>query len=71
MNLTEGEKYHKTIKKLKAVSADINRKRNAIAHQGEFCNEKEAKSAIQQSRNFIETLIRIYEPGFTLKDKKH
>lgn len=70
INLTEGEKNHKTIKKLKSVSEQINKKRNAIAHQGEFCNEKEAKDAIQQSRDFIETLVRIYEPDFALVDKK-
>lgn len=70
INLTEGEKNHKTIKKLKSVSEQINKKRNAIAHQGEFCNEKEAKAAIQQSRNFIETLVRLYEPDFALVDKK-
>ena len=70
INLTEGEKSHKTIKKLKSVSEQINKKRNAIAHQGEFCNEEEAKAAIQQSRAFIETLIRLYEPDFALVDKK-
>lgn len=70
INLTEGGKNHKTIKKLKSVSEQINKKRNAIAHQGEFCNEKEAKAAIQQSRDFIETLVRLYEPDFGLVDKK-
>lgn len=68
--LSVGEKQHKTIKKLKAASEQINSKRNAIAHQGEFCNETEAKGAIQQSREFIETLVQIYEPNFALKDKK-
>lgn len=71
MNLTEGSESHKTIKKLKSVSEQINRKRNAIAHQGEFCNEGEAKAVIQQSRNFIETLVRIYKPSFALVDKKN
>lgn len=70
IKLTEGEKNHKTIKKLKSVSEQINKKRNAIVHQGEFCNSKEAKDAIQQSRNFIETLVRLYEPSFELVDKK-
>ena len=69
IQLSEGEKHHKTIKKLKTVSEQINKKRNAIAHQGEFCNEEEAKAAIQQSREFIETLVHIYEPNFALKDK--
>jgi hypothetical protein len=70
IKLTEGEKNHKTIKKLKSVSEQINKKRNGIAHQGEFCNGEEAKAAIEQSRDFIETLVRLYEPGFALIDKK-
>jgi len=69
--LSVGEKQHKTIKKLKAASDKINATRNAIAHQGEFCNETEAKAAIQQSREFIEVLVQIYEPHFVLWDKKN
>lgn len=69
--LSVGEQQHKAIKKLKAVSEQINNKRNAIAHQGEFCNETEAKAAIQQSREFIETLVKIYVPTFALKEKKN
>lgn len=68
--LSVGEKRHKTIKKLVAVSSQLNSKRNAIAHQGEFCNEEEARAAIRQSREFIETLVQIYEPTFVLKRKK-
>jgi len=68
--LSVGEKQNKTIKKLKTISEKINNKRNAIAHQGEFCSEDEAKESIQLSREFIETLVRIYEPDFTLKDKE-
>jgi len=70
IKLTEGEKNHKTIRKLKSVSEQINKKRNAIAHHGEFCNEEEAKVAIQQSRDFIEALVQLYEPDFALVDKK-
>jgi hypothetical protein len=68
--LTAGKKQHETIEKLKAVSGQINAKRNSIAHQGEFCNEKEAKAAIQQTREFVETLVGMYEPDFTLKDQE-
>ncbi|MGB7581735.1 MAG: hypothetical protein WBL85_04720 [Sedimentisphaerales bacterium] len=64
--LTIGEKHHKIIKKLKGASEQINGKRNAIAHRGEFCNEAESKAAIQQSRKFVETLVQIYEPSFVL-----
>lgn len=59
-----------TMKNLKAIAAEINSKRNAVAHQGEFCNEDEAKKAISQSQEFITTLIRIYDPAFVLKERK-
>jgi len=71
MHLTAGENRHKTIKNLKTVSEKINKKRNAVAHQGEFCNEAEAKASIQQSKEFIETLVQLYEPDFVLKERKH
>ena len=70
IHLSEGEKHHETIKNLKTASEQINKKRNAIAHQGEFCNEAEAKEAIQQSKEFIETLIQLYQPGFALEERK-
>lgn len=68
--LTKGEKHHKTITKLKAVAGHINRKRNAVAHQGEFCNPEESEVVIQQSKEFIETLVKIYEPLFELNMRK-
>jgi hypothetical protein len=68
--LTVGRKERKTIEKLKAISGQINGKRNSIVHRGEFCNEGEAKAAIQQARIFIETLVQMYQPTFKLKDKK-
>lgn len=64
--LTRGADYHTKIKRLKTVSERINEKRNAIAHQGEFCNLDEAQKAIEQSKEFIETLVKIYEPEFAL-----
>lgn len=68
--LTKGNKHHKTITKLKSISVQINKKRNSVAHQGEFCNPTEAEDVIQQSKEFIETLVRIYEPNFALKKKE-
>lgn len=68
--VSKGEKHHKTITKLRDASVKINKKRNAVAHQGEFCNPTEAEAVIQQSKEFIETLVRIYEPSFALKEKK-
>lgn len=65
--LAKGQKHHKTISKLKDLASKINKKRNSVAHQGEFCNPEESAVAIQQSREFIETLIQVYEPNFVLK----
>ncbi|MBI1423774.1 MAG: hypothetical protein GC149_09950 [Gammaproteobacteria bacterium] len=68
--ITKGEKYHKVVTKLKDVSVKINKKRNSVAHQGEFCNPEESDVVIQQAKEFIETLVKIYEPNFELKNKK-
>jgi hypothetical protein len=68
--LCEKHKQHKTIKRLKTVAEQINRERNAIAHQGEFRDPDDATAVIQRAKLFIETLVRIYEPRFELKQKK-
>jgi len=61
---------NKTIKRLKAIAEEINFKRNAIAHHGEFCNEDEAKAAILKSQEFITKLVKLYEPEFELRERK-
>ena len=68
--ITKGEKHHKTITKLKNISVQINKKRNSVVHQGEFCNPAEAEIVIRQSKEFIETLVGIYEHNYTFKEKK-
>ena|ERR1700733_432116 len=67
--LTEGKKTHKILRGVKKHAEQINRKRNAVAHQGEFCNVAESQAAIEGARKFIETVVRIYKPRFTLKDQ--
>ncbi len=61
---------NKKMKALKSIAEDINAKRNAIAHQGEFCSEEEAQAAIAQAEEFISTLVQIYDPKFALKTRK-
>src|SRR5271154_2040481 len=68
--ISEGSKRHKIFSALKKDAEEINRKRNAIAHQGEFCNVGESQEVIKKARHFIETVLKIYYPDFTLKDKK-
>jgi hypothetical protein len=54
---------------LQALAERVNAKRNAVAHQGEFCNKQEATEAIANARNFITGLVTLYEPQFKLKDR--
>ncbi len=61
---------NKTLKKLKTIAGEINSKRNAVAHQGEFCNEDEAQKIISHAKEFITTLVKLYEPDFALKERK-
>ena len=59
-----------TVKKLNTLAKTISDKRNAIVHQGEFCNEEEAKVIISQTKEFITTLVRLYDQAFQLKERK-
>lgn len=66
---TEDKDKLKKLKELKRLADEVNTKRNAIAHQGEFCNEAEAKAAIKQARQFITDLVKIYDTDFELKEQ--
>lgn len=55
---------------LKARADRINKERNAIVHRGEFRNEAESQTTMTDAQTFVEGLIRLYEPGFTLDKKK-
>ena len=68
--LSEGSKKNKIFTKLRQDAENINRKRNAVAHQGEFCNVDESREVIEKARRFIETVVNIYDCGFKLKDQK-
>jgi hypothetical protein len=68
--MTDGERKNKVFRRVKADAERVNRKRNAVAHQGEFCNVGESQEAIESARKFIEAVVGIYEPGFKLKDRR-
>jgi hypothetical protein len=57
-------------KKLKGIAEEINRERNAIVHQGQFRNRNDAAEVIAHAREFIETVVKLYEPNFALKDNR-
>lgn len=60
---------HKYVKPLRKLAEAVNLKRNAVAHQGEFCNAGEATAAIASAREFIVNLIQLYKPEFKLKER--
>jgi hypothetical protein len=68
--LSKGRKRHNIFAKIKKDAEYVNRKRNAVAHQGEFCNIKESQEIIEKARGFIERVVRIYEPRFKLIDQE-
>lgn len=56
----------KRAKALEKVALRINAIRNAVVHQGEFCNEGEAIRAIADAQTLISEVVRWYEPQFAL-----
>jgi len=63
-----GTKRHGVFRALKTSAEEINQKRNAVSHQGEFCNIDESKKIIRATKRFIEALVGAYKLRFKLKD---
>jgi len=68
--LTKETDESEKMKELRKLANDINQQRNSIVHQGEFCNEEEAREAIGKAQEFIVGLVRLYEPSFNIKAKR-
>jgi len=68
--LHTGGKHDKTVSALKKLTEDLNLKRNEIVHSGHFMNREEAENFIANAKTFIETLVKLYEPNFILKNLK-
>jgi hypothetical protein len=47
----------------------INTRRNKLVHQGDFMDEDDSAELIELARQFIEKLVVIYHPNFTLTDR--
>lgn len=60
----------KKLARLKKLCQAINESRNPIVHSGAFRTKNAAEKTIQESREFIETLIGHYEPDFKLDRDK-
>lgn len=67
--VADDEKKQKEIKSLVKLAKNVNHQRNSIAHQGEFCNEKEAEEVIKNAEEFINGLIKLYKSDFKLELK--
>jgi hypothetical protein len=67
--LVKGTDGERTVCGLNVLVDDINHHRNDIVHRGEFSNESQATRMIEQIRKFIERLVRLYEPNFSLRDQ--
>lgn len=68
--LFDRQKKHASLKNLRSIAEQISSVRNDIVHRGMFCNGKEALKVIANAKEFVETLVRFYEPGFTLEQKE-
>ena len=67
--LFTGKKQVAMLRRHKKIVEEINEKRNAITHRGKYCNKSEATIIINQARTVVESLVRIYLPKLTLKEK--
>ena len=67
--LVKGTARESTIRELKKIVNKTNDPRNKIVHRGEFSNEGQAKRVIEQTRSFIEELVRLYGTTITLRDQ--
>jgi len=66
--LHAGGEHENAISKLKALTEEMNTKRNEIVHSGNFMNRQEAKEVIAHAKIFVETLVRLHQPKFKLVD---
>jgi hypothetical protein len=68
--LSAASDNEQTVRDLRPASQQINTMRNRVVHQGEFCNDQQAKATIEEARQFIITLVRLHEAAFELESKK-
>lgn len=66
--LHAGRQHGATISGLKKKAETFNKQRNDIVHSGNFMNKREAEAFIANAKEFVETLVKLYQPTFKLKD---
>jgi hypothetical protein len=67
--LLEGGDKYDVVNSLHKITKKINDKRNGIVHRGEFCSKREATNLIKNCQTFVHGIVRLYEAGFTLKER--
>ncbi|GAA3787622.1 hypothetical protein AAG593_14835 [Citromicrobium bathyomarinum] len=60
----------KALGKLKKRSERLNKKRNAIVHQGAFASKREMRELVNLSREIVNELVIPWEPEFVLGGEK-
>ncbi|WP_306580857.1 hypothetical protein [Dokdonella sp.] len=68
--ITKDTERAAAISGLNSLGLQVNNIRNGIAHRGEFCSRAKAQDAIAKAKEFIEGIVRLYEPGFQLKERE-
>lgn len=58
--------HHEWLQNLKQMTKAATLKRNSIVHSGEFCDEADARAHVESCKNFVDTLLRSYDPSFEL-----
>ena len=67
--LLKGRDNREAVKDLCKLARGINDKRNKITHSGEFCDEAAATALIKDCQTFVHGIVRLYDKGFTLKER--
>ena len=66
----KGKLHDASVRDLRKLALAVNEKRNLIVHSGEFCERAEATALIEQCQRFVVGLVKIYEPGFKLRETR-
>src|SRR5690242_181252 len=68
--ITKDTEHAAAIAELKRLALHVNKIRNDIAHRGEFCSKKKAQDTIAEAKQFVQGVVRLYEPDFQVKERR-
>src|SRR5687767_11218950 len=58
--LLKGRDRHTTVSDLYTLARRIHKKRNNIAHRGEFADEQEARDLVRDCQTFVHGVVQLY-----------